>query len=126
MSMRVPNEYRIREGSMGSDDSIGNNGAFIVPRASQRNQLNVIASDGGGWEHVSVSKAYETPTWGEMCFIKGLFWEAEDCVIQFHPPRSSYVNNHPYCLHMWRPTQAEFPKPPEWMIGDKSLGRIIP
>ena len=31
MSMHVPNKYRVRTGWYGTDDSIGNNGAFFVP-----------------------------------------------------------------------------------------------
>ena len=34
---------------------------------------------------------------------KALFWDEDDCVIQYHPPRSEYVNNHQNCLHLWRP-----------------------
>src|SRR5262245_59480517 len=54
-----------------------------------------------GWEHVSVSTQRRTPNWAEMCFVKDMFWEAEETVIQFHPPESKYVNNHPFVLHMW-------------------------
>jgi hypothetical protein len=68
------------------------------------------------WEHVSVSTAIKTPTWEDMCFIKGLFWDREDCVVQFHPPRSLYVNNHPFCLHLWRNVKIQFPLPPAELI----------
>ncbi len=116
MKFQVPNEFRVRRGELGSDDAIGNNGAFFVPnragktkglstRETTRVPLKVIASDGMGWEHVSVSLTTRCPTWEEMCFIKDLFWGAEACVIQFHPPESEYVNNHSFCLHLWRPTE---------------------
>lgn len=76
----------------------------------------VVSSDGGGWEHVSVSPGSRTrkscPTWEEMCAIKDMFFEPEECVVQYHPPRSEYVNNHPYCLHLWRSTETEIPRPP--------------
>jgi len=55
----VPNEYRIREGILQSDDSNGNNGAFIIPFRSF--QLRAIASDGMAWEHVSVSLPNRCP-----------------------------------------------------------------
>ena len=55
--------------------------------------LNIIASDGaewpyGGmaWEHVSVSRPDRCPTWDETCAVKRLFWDDEECVLQFHPP----------------------------------------
>jgi hypothetical protein len=118
VSFHAPNELRIRNGDFGTDDSIGNNGAFYYATGS-RNDLKIIASDGGGWEHVSVSKRYETPTWEEMCKVKDLFWDEEDCVIQFHPPASQYVNNHKFCLHLWRCRDAVQPLPPLWMVGVK-------
>lgn len=102
---------------MGSDERNGCNGAFMVTlKRGQR--LAVIASDGGGWEHVSVSRRDRCPLWDEMCAVKALFWDDGDCIVQFHPPRSEYVNNHPYCLHLWRVTDGrEFPLPPGIMVG---------
>jgi hypothetical protein len=83
-------------------------------------RLRVQASDDfDGWEHVSVSLIDRTPTWAEMCRIKGLFWDEEDTVVQFHPPKSEYVNCHPYCLHLWRWTGGEFPRPSSTLVGPK-------
>ena len=64
------------------------------------------------WEHVSVSLPDRCPTWEEMCEIKDLFWKATETVVQFHPPKTSYVNNHPYCLHLWRHVDQEVNLPP--------------
>lgn len=80
-----------------------------------------VASAYGGWDHVSVSPANRNrqvcPTWEEMCVIKNMFFEPEDCVVQFHPPKSEYVNNHPYCLHMWRCHDGrEMPMPPKFYV----------
>ena len=119
----VPNKYRIRSGEMGSDDSYGNNGAFMIPLTS-KDQLAVIASDRMGWEHVSVSLRNDVPRWRHMCFIKEMFWDAEDCVIQYHPPKSVYINVHPNCLHLWRPVGMVIPLPPTWMIGGKLIETI--
>lgn len=118
MAFKVPEKYRIRNGRMATDPSYGNNGAFFV----RTNQivLKVIASDGNGWEHVSVSLSDRCPTWKEMNIIKDLFWEPEDCVIQYHPPQSEYINCHPYCLHLWRPIDKTIPIPPTWMVGPQS------
>jgi hypothetical protein len=41
-------------------------------------------------------------------------------VIQYHPPESEYVNNHPNCLHLWRPTGCALPMPPSIMVGVKA------
>ena len=124
MSFHVPHRFRIRTGELGSDDSIGNAGAFFVPNRASREPLplKVIASDGEGWEHVSVSLHNRCPTWAEMAFIKGLFWDGVDCVVQFHPPESEYVNNHPFCLHLWRPTDHQIPTPPSLLVGFKAVG----
>lgn len=97
------------------------NGAFKV--FVHGKSFNCIASNGCGWEHVSVSPGSpnrkKCPTWDEMCAIKDMFFEPEETVVQYHPPRSEYVNNHPYCLHMWRPTDCEIPRPPSIMVGIK-------
>lgn len=68
---------------------------------------------GEPWDHVSVSLRDRCPTWEEMCWIRSLFFEDEETVIQFHPPKSQYINAHPYCLHLWRPTQTVLPLPPK-------------
>lgn len=86
-------------------------GLFFVPVGSMK--LKVIACDGEetGWDHVSLSLPNRCPNWSEMCTVKDLFFDAEETVIQLHPPLSSYVNVHPYCLHLWRPVFTEIPLP---------------
>lgn len=116
---KVPNQYRVKEGFMGSDDSYGNCGLFIF--FQDVFQVSCIASDGEGWEHVSVSVAKaECPDWNLMCIVKDLFWDAEDCVVQYHPPKSQYVNCHKYVLHLWRKTGFDFPVPDPILVGPKS------
>jgi len=44
----------------------GTCGVFSVPSLGQGRMLHVIASSGGGWDHVSVSKNKKPPTWAEM------------------------------------------------------------
>ena len=55
------------------------------------------------WEHVSVSGNRFCPNWAEMCWVKDVFWEDEECVVQYHPPKSDHINVHPFVLHLWRP-----------------------
>lgn len=88
------------------------NGIAVLKRNAGGAGLRVIFSDGMGWDHVSVSVANRCPTWDEMCFVKDLFFDLEDAVIQFHPPRSHYVNVHPNCLHLWRDHQNRIALPP--------------
>lgn len=108
-------KHRITQGVMGSDASYGNNGVFQISRES--GTLNIIASDGMGWEHVSVSLEDRTPTWDEMCFIKDLFWNVDETVIQYHPKKSEYINKHPFCLHLWKRVDSDYELPPKEMIG---------
>lgn len=83
--------------------------------------LMMIASDGegDGWEHVSASFPNCCPTWEQMCFVKSLFWGDDETVIQFHPKTSEYVNNHPYCLHLWKKKSNEYELPPSILVGIK-------
>ncbi len=122
MSFHAPNQFRIRSGPLGTDDSFGNNGAFFVPSRPGRTPFKVIASDGEGWDHVSASLPDRCPTWEEMCLIKALFWDDTDAVMELHPPRADWVNNHRFCLHLWRPQVDRIPLPPAWMVGYKELG----
>jgi len=96
----------------------GDGAKFIIK--IRRVKLAIIASWGGGWDHVSVSTAHRCPAWEEMQEIKQIFWRPDECVIQYHPPEAEYVRNHPYCLHMWRPQQAEIPMPPRIFVGVKN------
>ena len=57
--------YRITTGIQGSDSTYGNNGAFRVPIGGNKSAF-VIASDGMGWDHVSVSLKKRCPIWSEM------------------------------------------------------------
>ena len=94
-----------------------NYGLFVVPYRSARLQIISSGTDKEhGWEHVSVSIRQRCPTWEEMQHVKELFFQDEETVIQFHPPRSQYVNFHPYCLHLWRSLRQEITLPPMELI----------
>lgn len=114
---KVPERKRLTHGPMGSTKADGNNGLFNITSVKFKRNFLCIASDGAGWEHVSVSLRDRCPTWEEMCYIKSVFWDTEDTVIQFHPPESEYVNNHPYCLHLWRKIGQEAELPPRELVG---------
>ena len=119
---KVPEKYRLTIGDFASDKSYGNNGIFII-QVGRFKQIRCIASDGEGWEHVSVGimengKPF-TPKWNEMAIVKDIFWHAEDCVIQFHPPKSEYVNCHPNILHLWCEIGVKYKTPHKSLIGIK-------
>jgi hypothetical protein len=114
---KVPNKHRLRDHPLlGSTDSAGNNGCFIFHYKGY--EIKCIASDGAGWEHVSVTiDRKRTPSWEIMCHVKDIFWDEEDCAFQYHPPKSQYVNCHPYCLHLWRPINVEITIPDRILVG---------
>lgn len=118
--LSVPEKYRVTEGAgaFNSDESFGNNGLFRVPLETRKKQrlFKVLCGEGLGWEHVSVSLPDRCPTWDEMCKIKDLFWNEEDLVVQYHPPKTQYKNIHNYCLHMWRPMTDVIPSPPSMLV----------
>jgi len=103
----------------------GNNGLFKIKSPLSDRTLWIIASDGLGWEHVSIHatgknpEVPKLPLWEEMCFIKDIFWDDEDVVMQLHPKKSEYINNHPWVLHLWRPTDKEIPTPHHILVGVK-------
>ena len=119
--MMFPEQYRVTTGKMGTEP--GGNGLFLIDRPGVYGKIKiaVIATNGMGWEHVSVSlqgiNNNRCPTWDEMCFVKDLFFSEDDCVVQYHPPKSHYVNNHKYCLHLWRPLVQDMPVPPSILVG---------
>jgi hypothetical protein len=123
----APEQNRITTGKLGSDSSYGNNGVFIFNKLSEGKfrEIRCIVSDGAGWEHVSVTVSLKNgnpnrvPNWEEMCFVKDQFWNKDEAVIQFHPPESDYINNHPFCLHLWKKVDKEFELPPAIMVGFK-------
>lgn len=102
---------RVLNGRYGSKPGSPEGAFLLVLEKGARSYHKVIASTGLGWDHVSVSTT-RLPTWGEMCRIKDLFFEPEECVVQYHPPESEYVRNHPHVLHLWRWQGGPFPMPP--------------
>lgn len=83
----------------------------------------VIWSFGGGWEHVSVAPRQRkvVPSWEDMCLLKEMFFTDDECVVQYHPPKSENVNNLSNCLHLWRPVKETIPMPPSIMVGFKGV-----
>lgn len=91
-------------------------GAFTLESFSG-GWLRVMAGKGYGWEHVSVSLAHRIPNYSEMKRVKRIFFEDHECVMELHVPSSEHINEHSFCLHLWRPTHKEIPRPPGWMVG---------
>jgi hypothetical protein len=115
-------QFRNRSGSHPSctGDTFG---CFYIPYGPQTT-FCIIACDGEqtDWEHVSVhaidprNNKVRTPSWDGMCFVKNQFWGEDETVIQFHPKKSDYVNQHPNTLHLWKHTKGEQPTPPVILV----------
>lgn len=116
---KVPEHFRVQDPRLPfkqNNINCPDFGWFLLQPKIGKRELFTVASNGMGWEHVSVSvrqgKKVLTPNWEEMAYVKKIFWGEEDCVIEYHPPKSNYVNNHPNVLHLWRPIGIEIPMPP--------------
>ena len=93
-------------------------GIFLIRNNGKT--LLVIICNSSGWDHVSLSlNVMRCPTWGEMCYIKDLFFDDNEIVVQFHPKKSDYIDYHPYTLHLWKSQREGFPTPEPWMVGTK-------
>lgn len=128
MAYHVPHKFRVQDPKipfLQNAQTMPTEGAFLLPPKFSNRQLFTIASCGGDWEHVSISvrqgKKVLTPTWEECCYVKDIFWDEDDCVMQLHPPKSDYVNQHPNVLHLWRPANLSIPRPPAIFVGVKDM-----
>jgi hypothetical protein len=125
----LPLEFK-REGDPNSSD-----GRYMLPHPHIKGYVHhIIFSSQEGWEHLSVTlhkivtregrRALKSVdrccTWAEMCFLKGLFWRVDECVVQYHPPMAEYISNHQFCLHLWKPTAVNMPTPDAVMVGVNS------
>lgn len=91
-------------------------GAFEVIQVGSLVPLFAIASWGGGWDHVSVSRPDRLPVYAEMKMVKRLFFLDDEWAMEYHPPIDKYISINPNTLHLWRPNNQQFPTPPEWMV----------
>ncbi len=119
--MKFPDQFRSKSSGTVYDTKDGDPfGMFVIPSSASSSvrALKVIANDGleTGWDHVSVSlfgDSQKCPSWNEMCRVKELFWDDDECIVQFHPAKSDHINLHNGCLHLWKYVHGEFPTPPK-------------
>jgi hypothetical protein len=80
-------------------------GAFtlILKTRQGRKRFNIIVGNGGGWDHVSVSNPLECPTWEVMSAVKNIWFGPLEVAMQLHVTAADHINQHPNCLHIWRP-----------------------
>lgn len=112
---------QFRDRSCGAIDYYGGagdegHGRFLVPSPVDRQVLCIIASSSRGWDHVSVSRRNRPPCWAEMEHVKRLFFLPHETAMQLHVPVADHISVHPHCLHLWRPQEADIPRPPAEMV----------
>ncbi|MGZ3689410.1 MAG: DUF7694 domain-containing protein [Bdellovibrionota bacterium] len=120
---------RLRDPIFANATTHGPYGVFIV-QGPCGCELQLFSHPRDNWEHVSVDTGRRrSPNWQEMCFVKDLFWDEEECVVQYHPALSQYVKMHRYRLHLWKPKGVALPAPPSSMVGivgfDPELTHIL-
>jgi hypothetical protein len=108
-NLRLLDKYRIKH-PFGNEVSAAE-GAFILP-----DDLRVIACNGDGWDHVSVSREDRIPSWYDMELVKRMFFKDDETAMQLHLPPAKHINQHPNVLHLWRPHNVLIPLPPARMV----------
>lgn len=125
MKAEIPetlNRFRLREGPMGTDDSAGYEGCFIVPSPYDKwttlqcksSELPPVGHHGIVWEHLSVivkrdipRKPLEQrqPNSKELAYLRTLFWEAEELIAVFIAPVGQDHTDH-RVMNLWRPAEG--------------------
>lgn len=94
----------------------GIDGGMGYVRLTSKTYAVAVWSNGGGWDHVSVSFKNRCPSWDEMCKVKDIFFNEDECCVEYHPKKKDYINVYPYCLHIWKPQHVEIPTPPKFFV----------
>ncbi|KRN77475.1 DUF7694 domain-containing protein [Weissella minor] len=85
----------------------------------------VILSNGGNWEHVSISNKNRKrmPDWQTMQKLKQLIFKPDETAMQLHPADDDYISpatdgikNGVEVLHLWRPTKTTIPLQPKEFV----------
>lgn len=105
------NRWRIRKGKFASTEVDGWNGHFLVPLEGEL--WLVIISDGLGFKHLSVTNAQKKilPGWNILTRLKDLFYGDDEWAVVYFPAKEEYIDDHPYCHHLWCPLNDLLPKP---------------
>ena len=105
------NRWRIKTGSYGSTEVDGFNGAFLVPLEGEL--WHVIIADGMGFKHLSITNAQKRmlPNWTVLSRVKDAYCGDDEWAVLYFPAKDDYINDHPFCHHLWTPLNEPLPKP---------------
>jgi hypothetical protein len=122
------NQFRIKEGEGATTDADGLNGNFKFALAGVIVQVSSSETEIEGYEHL-IAVAFDKPqssiisrltakdpvprclTNEEKMQVKRLFWEDDECVVEYLPAKGSQMPFHFTATHLWRRTFSEFPMP---------------
>jgi hypothetical protein len=114
------NKYRVTDpkllGHFGGWAGDATCGSFTIASPIDGRVLRVIAANGEGWDHVSVSLEKRAPNWREMSLIHRMFFRDDEVAMQLHVPPKDHINVHPNVLHIWRPHDQAIPLPPKIFV----------
>lgn len=74
--------------------------------------LRVYVSTSNGWDRVAVHCARAQPTLSQIDHIRKLFFEDDELVQIFMPPKSRYSNPDHNTVILWHATTIQVPTPP--------------
>ena len=80
--------------------------AWEEPGRASGSALRVLAdvkveTPHGQLLHVSMSHPRHLPSWKELKQVRALFFPLDEDVLQVLPRAEDYVNDHPFCLHLF-------------------------
>lgn len=121
-NLRELSRYRqiTNENIFNKNFDLSKEGTFVI-KLNDYSCLYVQALNHFGWEHIGAYVVnfgerqfpYRIPTSKEMEFLKNLFFEKDEAVIEVHPRKCDYVNINIFMLHLWRPNRISIPVPPK-------------
>jgi hypothetical protein len=65
-------------------------------------RCTVITSIENGFWHLSISTPDALPSYKEMKEARYKFCPEEIYMAEIFPPKSEFVNFHPFCRHLWQ------------------------
>ncbi len=93
-------------------------GIFEIP-LNKKETVSVIADNGISfpeWEHLSVSTSKRFLTNEEIHFIKDIFFNDDEIVIQIYSKNNIVKSKKNYCIHLWKLKTEDIPLPPMYML----------
>ena len=69
---------------------------------SKQIAIKSFVIDNVDWEHVAITHENSIPEYEELVKLKEEAWQTSDIAMQVHPPKSEYINEAQYTLHLWR------------------------